>query len=151
MKSIRSKVLDMERYLYELTRLIPQSGYVEVEDMIRLNRKIRSDIDSLYSVKPSDMEEKASFCAVLLQAYGVLYHDAKDNKQKQSLLDRSAKLLKEDLSPLSRCRLLVSCYGMVYEPDLAYEAHSIMEEWQGREQNAEELALIEMLRILEES
>lgn len=118
---------------------------------MRLDRKIRSGIDSLYPAKTEDAEEEALLCAVLLQAYGgLLCQGVMDRERRQFLLDRSAKLLEKDLSPMSRCYLLVSCYGMVYEPDLACEAHAIMEGWQGREQSEEERELADMLRILEE-
>jgi hypothetical protein len=46
---------------------------------------------------------------------------------------------------------LVSCYGEVFDKELATEAHAIIDSWQGRELTAEETELIEDLRNLEEN
>lgn len=143
--------MDLERSLHELFRPSDQGIYVNIEDVIRLNKEIRAGIESLYPAKVSDVNEEAALCAVLLQAYGqLMYQDNRDEKRRQSLLDRSAKLLDRIPSSLLRCRLLVYCYGEVYEPALADEAHAIMNSWRERELTEEEQELIETLRILEE-
>lgn len=151
MKSIKLQITNLERSLHELFRPSDQGIYVNIEDVIRLNKEIRTGIESLYPAEVSDVNEEAALCAVLLQAYGqLMYQDDRDEKRKQSLLDRSARLLDRTPSSLLRCRLLVYCYGEVYEPILADEAHAIMNSWQDHELTEEELELIETLRVLEE-
>lgn len=151
MKSIKLQILDLERSLRELFRPDEQCIYVDMEDVIRLNKEIRAGIELLYPAKVSDINEEATLCAFLLRAYGqLMYQDDRDEKRRQSLLDRSARLLDQIPSSLLRCRLLIYCYGEVYESGLAEEAHAIMDEWQGRELNADEQELIDTLRVLEE-
>lgn len=150
MKSIKLQISDLERSLRELSHPDEQCIYVDMEDVVRLNREIRAGIESLYPATVTDINEEAALCAILLRAYGqLMYQDNRDEKRRQSLLDRSARLLDHTSSSLLRCRLLVYCYGEVYESDLADEAHAIMDEWQGRELSAEEQELVDTLRILE--
>jgi hypothetical protein len=50
-----------------------------------------------------------------------------------------------------KCRLLVSCYGEVFDEELAEEAHVIIDSWQGRELSEEEREVMDDLRNLEEN
>lgn len=150
MKSKRLQVKNLERSLDELTHLGNGDIYVNMEDVVRLNKEIRSGIEALYPVKAVDAEEEASICALLLRAYGnLMWQDAKDEKRRQSLLDQSSKLLLSLPVSLLRCSLLVYCYGEVYSPELATEAHAIMDSWLGRELSEEERMLVDTLQILE--
>lgn len=151
MKSKRLQVKNLEHSLHELAHLGDVDIYVNVEDVVRLNREIRFGIEALYPVEAVDDEEEASICILLLQAYGnLMWQDDKDELRRQSILDRSSNLLSTFPVSLRRCALLVYCYGEVYRPELASEAHAIMDSWRGRELSEEEQELVETLQILED-
>ena len=54
-------------------------------------------------------------------------------------------------SSLLKCQLLVACYGEVFDRELAQEAHTIMDGWEGRELTDEEREVVEQLKALEEN
>lgn len=151
MRSIRLQIEDLERSVYALVHLGDGDIYVNMEDVIHLNKEIRKGIEALYPVEVSDVNEEASLCAVLLAAYGELMcQDSRDEKRRQMILNRSARLLVKLPPSLLKCRLLVYCYSEVPEPELAREIHSIMTGWQERELSPEEQDLTDMFRVLEE-
>lgn len=152
MKSIRLQIENLEQSLHELIHLGEGDFYVNVEDVISLNKRIRAGIESLYPVEATDINEEARRCVILLEAYGQLMcQDGQDDKRRQSLLNSSARLLGKLPATLLKCRLLVSCYGEIYEPYLVDEAHAIIEGWQGRALNQEEQNLVDRLRVLEDN
>lgn len=147
-----SRIAGLERSLHALVHLGDNDTYIDVEDLVRLNREIRSGIESVYPLIPDDIEEDARICVVLLRAYGnLMCQDERDDCRRQSLLDRSSRLLKKLPSSLLRCKLLVYCYSEVCDPELAHEAHSIMSDWSGRELTEEEQEVMDTFRMLEET
>jgi hypothetical protein len=58
---------------------------------------------------------------------------------------RQSEILPRPPTSLLKCQLLVSCYGEVFDEELAAEAHAIMDTWQGRELPPEEVEVIDDL------
>lgn len=151
METIRQQIEGLEELIYELTHLGSNRWYVDVEDVIRINREIRMYVEKLCLVKASNNREEALLCSTLLQAYGLLtFRVDSDEAHMNTLLDRSREVLTNLPVSLLRCRLLVYCYGATYEKDLAREAYLIIDSWKGSKMGVEEKELIKTLRLLDE-
>lgn len=152
MESIREQIEGLEKLLHELTHPAKNTWYVDMEEMIRLNREIRTYVEKLYPVEAKSAREEALLCCVLLQAYAVMtYSQDIDEEHRQHLLVRSCHVLRELPISALRCRLLVYCYGEVGEEALAKEAHAIINSWTADKLSDEEKDLIATLHILEAS
>lgn len=152
MKSVRQQIEELEVLIRELTHPKEHRWYVDMEDVVRLNREIRTYVDSLTRVEGENLREEAFLCLTLLQAFSVLtYRKDTDEEQRQHLLNRAEKVLAQLPTSLLRCRLLVSSYGELNNEDLAREAHQIIDSWGDRSLSADEQEVINTLRILESS
>ena len=81
--------------------------------------------------------------------YNALIYTNDIEARKQTILNRSWKVL-EKLSPsLLKCQLLTYCYGEVFDDELAAEAHDIIDSWGKRELTAEEQEIVDTLANLE--
>ncbi|MEG2514182.1 MAG: UpxZ family transcription anti-terminator antagonist, partial [Bacteroidaceae bacterium] len=97
------------------------------------------------------IEQEAALCVALQMAYNVyMYVGPKDELKKQTILNRSCRVLEQLPASLLRCQLLVYCYGEVYNEDFALEAHRIIEDWVNRAFTGEEQEIVSELEAKEE-
>ena len=122
------------------------------EDLRRLSTEVYRAADSLFREKGETPELEASLCIALLMGYNAtMYNHGDKEAKKQEVLNRASEVLdKLPANSLLKCRLLVYCYGEVYEDELAEEAHEIISGWKERELSEEEREIADMLSIIEE-
>jgi hypothetical protein len=118
----------------------------------RLNEAVFRCSEDLFGLKSENPEEEARLCAALLEGYHATIYDSKGDKEEkiQAVLNRAWKVLDVLLSSAVKCRLLLCCYGEVYEVDLLKEAGEIVDSWQGRELSEEEKQVEKELAELRE-
>lgn len=151
MNTIRTEAEALQHAARQLFFLGEDGQPIYTDEFSRLNREIYQQINALYRKKGKTVEEGASICLALLMGYGAcLYGNASDERKKQNILARASKLLKLLPSSLLKCRLLVYCYGEVYDEELAQEAHEIIRSWENRGLTEEEREIREVLRGMEE-
>jgi hypothetical protein len=149
---LQAKISELYRTAHELLYLGINGEPIYADRFRELNADVYRQSEALISERGSSVEEEAALCVALLAGYKATFlnHGDKDDKV-QSLLDRSWEVLAHLPASLLKCRLLVFCYGEVFDEELAKEAHAIIDSWQGRELTAEETGLIDDLRNLEEN
>lgn len=151
MNAIRTEAEALQHTARKLLFLGKDEQPIYTDDFSRLNREIYEQINVLYRTKGKTVEEEASICLALLMGYSAcLYGNATDGRKKQSILNRAGKVLDLLPSSLLKCRLLVYCYGEVYDEELAREAHEIIRSWGSRGLTEEEREIRETLRGMEE-
>lgn len=150
--NIVSQIESLRQLTYELLHLGIDGSPLYTDHFCRLNKEVLESADSLYPQKGVTLEEEATLCFALLSAYAATIYDSGNKEpKKQSILNRSWKVL-DKLSPsLLRCQLLIACYGEVFDEELAQEAHAIINSWTGRELSIEEQEAVEMLKGVEEN
>jgi hypothetical protein len=120
----------------------------------RLNREVLNKSDALFSEKGGTAEEEAELCTVLLACYNATIYDHGDKEyKKQVVLNRASAVLDVLADALVKCRLLMSCYGEVYEDELLRKTREIIDGWKGKELSKEEreaMGFYEELRVLGE-
>lgn len=150
--NITSQIESLRQLSYELLHLGVDGTPIYSDRFCQLNKDVLAQSDALFAIKTTDSEEEATICLALLNGYNATIYDHGDKEQKkQVVLDRSWSVLDQLSASLLKCRLLVACYGEVFEEELAREAHSIIDGWDARELTEEEKEIIEMLENLEEN
>lgn len=150
--NIISQIESLRRLTHELLHLGIDGAPLYTDHFCRLNKEVLELADSLYSHRGTTSEEEATLCFALLIAYGATIYDSGNKEQKkQSILNRSWKVLDKLPSSLLRCQLLIACYGEVFDEELAQKAHAIIDSWARRELSIEELEAVEMLQGMEEN
>lgn len=151
--NIISQIESLRQLTHELLHLGIDGSPLYTDHFCKLNKEVLELADSLYSSpKGSTSEEEATLCLALLTAYSTTIYDRGDKElKKQSILNRSWKVLDKLPPSLLKCQLLIVCYGEVFDEDLAQEAHAIINTWTGRELTAEEQEAVEMLKGVEEN
>lgn len=150
--NIISQIESLRQLTHELLHLGIDGSPLYTDHFCKLNKEVLELADSLYSQKGTALEEEATLCFALLTAYSTTIYDRGDKElKKQSILNRSWKVLDKLPPSLLKCQLLIVCYGEVFDEDLAQEAHAIINMWTGRELIAEEQEAVEMLKGVEEN
>lgn len=150
--NITSQIESLRQLSYELLHLGIDGTPIYSDRFCQLNKAVLAQSDTLFGVKATTSEEEATICLALLNGYNATIYDHGDKEQKkQVILDRSWSVLDQLSTSLLKCQLLVTCYGEVYEEELAQEAHSIINSWGTRELSEEEKEIIEVLNNLEEN
>lgn len=150
--NIISQIETLQQLTSELLHLGVDGSPLYTEHFCKLNREVLELADSLYSQKGVDLEEEAALCFSLLTAYGATIYDSGNKEaKKQSILNRSWKILDRLPASLLKCQLLTACYAEVFEEELAQEAHAIIDSWSGKELTEKEQEAVETLRELEEN
>jgi hypothetical protein len=115
----------------------------------RLSKEVLNKSDALFSEKGGTAEEEAELCTVLLVGYNATIYDYGDKEyKKQAVLNRASTVLDVLAASLVKCRLLLSCYGEVYEKELLRETREIMDGWKGKELSKEEREAVEFYEEL---
>lgn len=87
-----------------------------------------------------------------MNGYSATIYDRGDKeRKKQSILNRTWKVLDKLPASLLKCQLLIACYGEVFDEELARAAHAIIDSWSENKLTAEARETIDMLRNLEEN
>lgn len=117
----------------------------------KLNADVYHQSESLVSECGATDEEEAALCVAVLDGYRNTFCNYGDKDAKvQAVLTRGANVLNRLTASLLKCKLLVACYGEVFEPELAGEAHAIIDSWKGRALSDEEQMVVNELQSLEE-
>ena len=95
------------------------------------------------------LKKKPGFVALLSGFHATIYDNGNKNKKIQALLDRSWKVLDKLPASLLKCQLLVACYAETFDDELAKEAHTIINGWEGRDLTLAEREVFDYLESLE--
>ena len=115
-----------------------------------LNLEVYRQSEDLYIRRSSDVEEEARLCYALLSGFhATIYDNGNKNKKIQALLDRSWKVVDKLPASLLKCQLLVACYAETFDDELAKEAHTIINGWEGRDLILAEREVFDYLESLE--
>lgn len=151
MISLRLRIEMLCRSTRQLQFLGFDGQPVYIDRFKELNLEVYLRSESLISERGATVDEEAALCAALLDGYRSTFCDyGKKDAKIQSILERSTQALGRLTDPLLKCRLLVSCYGELLEPDLAAGAHAIISSWSGRKLSTEEQKVADELRSFEE-
>jgi hypothetical protein len=140
MNSLPTGLSDLQRLTHELLYLGTDGSVVYSDRFCRLNEDVFRCSDALFGLRSENPEEEAQICSALLGGYHATIYDSKGDKEEkiQAVLNRAWKVLDVLPSSALKCRLLLCCYGEVYEEDLLKEAKEIIDSWTGRELSEEE-------------
>lgn len=148
MNTLQMRVESLQRMAYTL--LYP-AREIAGEDLRRLGTEVYREADSLFCEKGETPELEASLCVALLMGYNAtMYNHGDKEAKKQAVLDRACKVLCTLPASVLKCRLLIYCYGEVYEEELLQEANEIIQSWgDSGELSEEEQEVIKVLERIE--
>lgn len=148
MNTLQMRAESLQRMAYPL--LYP-AGEIAGEDLRRLCTEVYREAESLFCEKGETPELEASLCVAILMGYNAtMYNHGDKEAKKQAVLDRACKVLCTLSPSVLKCRLLIYCYGEVYEEELLQEANEIISCWNDHELSEEEREAVEMLKAVEE-
>ena len=137
---------------HSLLTLGQDGSPIYVDSFTRLNRDVFSQANSLYDKHGDSDEEEARLCLSLLMGYNAtLYNNGDKEERIQHILDRCWDVLEHLPTSLLKVKLLVYCYGEVFDEDLDREAQAIIDTWQDRELSEEEHEVMERLKDVQEN
>lgn len=147
---MNSEILSLYRLSRKLLYLGTDGAPVYSDELARLNREVWSQACRLSGLHGSTPDEEAFLCLTLLLAYDATLYDNGDKWERvQRLLERSLPVL-EILSPSPlKAHLLVRCYGVVFDDDLARQAHSIIDSWNLAQLTPDQQAVVSELEMFE--
>ncbi len=87
--------------------------------------------------------------ALLMGYNATIYSHGDKDRKKQVVLERACNVLEYLPASLLKVRLLVYCYGEVYEESLLQEAHSIINSWDKEALTSEQTEIMEELKNME--
>jgi hypothetical protein len=149
MSSLKSHILELQHLADELQNTGFDGVPVYADAFSHLNREVLNKSNVLFSEKGGTAEEEAELCTALLAGYNATIYDYGDKEyKKQAILNRASSVLDVLAASLVKCRLLLSCYGEVYEKELLRETREIMDSWKGKELSREEQAAVEFYEEL---
>jgi hypothetical protein len=145
--------MDSISKLYQLSHRLLHLGEdgspIYANEFSQLNAEVLKMADDLFPVKGKNQEEEAALCVALLMAYNATIYNYGDREdKKQAILDRASAVVDQLPSSLLKCRLLLYCYGEIYEKELIDEARQIIISWGGRELTREEEEMMELYNDL---
>lgn len=145
--------MDLISKLYQsshrLLHLGEDGSPIYANDFSKLNTEVLQLADQLFPLQKDNPEAEATICVALLMGYSAtIYNDGSKDRKKQVILDRAFAVLDRLGSSLLKCRLLLYCYGEVYEKELIEEARKIMRNWENRELTSEEHEMLELYNDL---
>ena len=145
-----NQVRELQSISHELLYLGVDGTPIYTDRFCQLNTEVFRLSESLFDRKGETDEEEASLCLALLMGYrATAYSDSNKEAKIQGILDRAFIVLDHLEDSVLKCRLLISCYGEVFDDELAAEAHAIIDGWGKRELTAEEQEIVDTLTNLE--
>lgn len=152
MSSLESTISALYAFAHELLYLGMDDSPIYSDHFTRLNRDVFHQANALYNQRGATSEEEASLCLVLLMGYNATFYDDGDKQERiQHVLDRCWEVLDKLPGSLLKVQLLTYCYGEVFDEELAREAREITNGWSGRELEAAEVEIVELLKGMEAS
>lgn len=137
---------------HSLLTLGQDGSPIYVDHFTRLNREVYEQALSLYGNYGSTPEAEAELCLGLLLAFNATAYDNGHKQQYiQNILERSFNVLPKLPASLLKVRLLIYCYGEVYEEELIREAYAIIATWDVTQLAVEQQEVIEELKNIEEN
>lgn len=152
MSNLESRISALYALSHELLYLGVDGTPIYSDHFGRLNHEVFCQANSLYVYRGATDEQEASLCLALLMGYNAtVYSDGDKEERIQNILNRCWEVLHRLPASLLKCRLLVACFGEVFDEELAQEAHAIIDSWTGRDLMDEEREVAEQLKDLEEN
>ena len=146
---LTTQIQELKHLAHELLYLGVDDSPIYADSLCQQNKEVLQKANVLFTAQASTDEEEALLCLALLMGYNALIYTNDIETRKQTILERSWKVL-EKLSPsLLKCQLLTYCYGEVFDDELAAEAHAIIDDWGKRELTAEDQEIVDTLTNLE--
>ncbi|NDV58977.1 UpxZ family transcription anti-terminator antagonist [Bacteroides sp. 519] len=134
-----NKVTELYQSAYRLLHLGEDGSPVYSDEFSRLNTEVLQQAESLYITKGDTPEEEGELCLALLMGFNAsIYNNGDKEEKKQALLDRIFVILDVLNNSVLKCRLLLICYGEVYEDSLLDDAKTVIMSWGGRELTEDE-------------
>lgn len=130
MNDLLFHALELQQAAHELMYLGTDGEPIYSDHFCQLNKEVLIKSDSLFTSQSSNIEEEANLCLALLMGYNATIYDYGDKEQKkQSILDRIYAVLEKLPASLLKARLLVYCYGEIFDELLVDEARIIITSW----------------------
>lgn len=147
---MKSEILSLYRLSRELLALGADGTPVYIDEFARLNREVWTQAGRLSALQGSTPDEEAFLCLTLLTAYDATLYDNGDKGDRiRRLLCRVRSVL-DALSPsLLKVRLLVRCYGFVFDASLASQARRIIGSWDASALTPEQREVVRELEAFE--
>lgn len=110
---LQQKIENLQSLADSLLHVGDKGGYIYADDLSLLNKEIHERMNELYSQYGKTPEQEAALCLAILTGYSVsMYANPEDEVKKQTILNRSRKLLNLiSPSPLQQ-QLLAICNEM---------------------------------------
>lgn len=143
-----NQVRELQSISHELLYLGVDGTPIYTDRFCQLNTEVFRLSESLFDKKGETDEEEASLCLALLMGYrATAYSDSNKEAKIQEILDRAFIVLDHLGDSVLKCRLLLSCYGEVFDEELIEEVRRIVDGWGGgRQLSSEEEEVVEELR-----
>ena len=147
-----NQVRELQSISHELLYLGVDGTPIYTDRFCQLNTEVFRLSESLFDRKGETDEEEASLCLALLMGYrATAYSDSNKEAKIQEILDRAFIVLDHLGDSVLKCRLLISCYGEVFDEELIEEIRRIVDGWgSGRQLSSEEEMVVEALKELED-
>lgn len=147
-----NQVRELQSISHELLYLGVDGTPIYTDRFCQLNTEVFRLSESLFDKKGETDEEEASLCLALLMGYrATAYSDSNKEAKIQEILDRAFIVLDHLGDSVLKCRLLLSCYGEVFDEELIEEIRRIVDGWGGgRQLSSEEGTVVEALKELED-
>ena len=147
-----NQVRELQSISHELLYLGVDGTPIYTDRFCQLNTEVFRLSESLFDKKGETDEEEASLCLALLMGYrATAYSDSNKEAKIQEILDRAFIVLDHLGDSVLKCRLLLSCYGEVFDEELIEEVRRIVDGWgSGRQLSSEEEMVVEALKELED-
>lgn len=148
MDKLMNQVRELQSISHELLYLGVDGTPIYTDRFCQLNTEVFRLSESLFDKKGETDEEEASLCLALLMGYrATAYSDSNKEAKIQEILDRAFIVLDHLGDSVLKCRLLLSCYGEVFDEELIEEVRRIVDGWGGgRQLSSEEEEVVEELR-----
>ena len=146
-----NQVRELQSISHELLYLGVDGTPIYTDRFCQLNTEVFRLSESLFDRKGETDEEEASLCLALLMGYrATAYSDSNKEAKILGILDRAFIVLDHLEDSVLKCRLLISCYGEVFDEELIEEIRRIVDGWGGgRQLSSEEETVVEALKELE--
>lgn len=122
----------LQRAAHDLMYLGMDGSPVYSDDLSQRNGEVYRLTTALYNsgAKGTTIEEQANVCLALLMGYSASFIDHGEKQEHiQEILDRCWDVLDALPGSLLKLRLLIACYGEVFDEPLAGEARNIIASW----------------------
>lgn len=122
----------LQRAAHDLMYLGMDGSPVYSDDLSQRNGEVYRLTTALYNsgAKGTTIEEQANVCLALLMGYSASFIDHGEKQEHiQEILDRCWDVLDALPDSLLKLRLLIACYGEVFDEPLADEARAIISSW----------------------